>query len=172
MFGKKRIRNIIKDELWRISHLYGILIPAMIAGAVIISVCWMCFGGPCHVTMFFKVPGGGLAIAAYYVLWFLMFMVAGAEFVLICIAKRRYRCDKVLICHLCAHVCMVLWYPLFFTSFAQLLSLALISMGLILLLLEYREIRKIMFLLSLTCKIKILILMIFTYINLAFLIVN
>ena len=148
------------------------LIPAIIAGAALIIISWMYFGGPCRVTMFFRIPGGGITIAAYYIFWLIFFALAGGECVLIITFGRRCRGNRVILFHVAAHMCLLLWYPLFFTAFAQFLALLIIIAAIVLLILEAKEAVEIMCLLPVLCCIKAAILVLFAYVNLAFLIIN
>lgn len=169
--GSRYVGDRLRCELCAILRLMKKIVPAMIAGGVLIAVSWMIFGGPCRVALFFRIPGGGFTIAMYYILWFVMFAVAGGECVLICTFRRR--CDeRVLLYHIAAHMCLLLWYPLFFAAFSQFLALLLIIAATVLIVLELSESKRIMCILPLISAVKLLILGVFIYINLAFLFLN
>lgn len=173
MFRKRNsITDTVKCEICSIMpHLRRIII-AMIIGAALIFISWIFFGGPCRVSLFFKIPGGGFTIALYYILWFVMFAIAGAECVLICTFGRRCNDNRALLLHIAVHTCMFIWYPLFFTTFTQFLALLIIIAAIVLLILEAKEVADISCLLTSICVVKIIILLIFAYINLTFLIIN
>ena len=147
------------------------IILSMIAGAVLLFFSWTKFGGPCRITLLFKVPGGGITIAAYFVLWFVMFALCGGETAFICSIKNK--CSyKILLYHIAAHFCLFLWYPLFFTTFSQLFALLILVASLIILLTELKECHCFSLIISASIILKAIVCTIFIYINIAFLIIN
>lgn len=169
---KRHTVNSLVREFREIGYLKHFIIPATIISTVIIFISWIYFGGPCRVSMFFRIPYKGFTIASYYILWFFMFFIAGGEYVII--IHRSRECTKriALLYHFAAHLCMILWYPLFFNSFSQFLSLIMIITALILMVLYLKEVRNAMYILSLFAFFKIVVLIFFTYMNLVFLIIN
>lgn len=173
MFLKSnKIRETIARELRCMTRMKGTLIAGMVIGAIIIIASWLCFEGPCRLSLFFKVPGGGITIGAYYVLWFLMFTLSGAEGIIIFSVNRRCSDNRIFLGFISSVLCMFLWYPLFFTTFSQFFSLIVIIAAVVLIIIEAFEIEKYSATVFFYCIIKIVILLIFTYINLAFLILN
>ncbi len=161
----------VKQELFAVKRILQRIIPSAIGGGMLILLSWFYFGGPCRVSLFFKIPGGGFTIALYYVLWFFIFILCGGEAALICSYIRR--CDsKILLYHIAVHLCLFLWYPLFFTSFSQFLSLLILISGLILLILQFVESKGWFIIFSASIFVKIIVVAVFVYINLAFLIIN
>lgn len=169
--GRRGVGDRLRCELCAVLRLMKKIIPAMIAGGVLIAVSWIVFGGPCRVALFFRIPGGGFTVAMYYILWLAMFAAAGGECVLICTFRRRSD-EKILLYHLAAHMCLLLWYPLFFTAFSQFLALLLIIAAEVLIILELSEGRRFMYILPLISAAKLVIVGVFIYINLAFLFLN
>lgn len=147
------------------------IILSMAAGAGLLLFAWTKFGGPCKVTLLFKIPGGGITIAAYYILWFIIFSLCGGETALIC--SMRSRCShKILLYHIAAHFCMFLWYPLFFTAFSQFFALLMLVASLIILLTELKECHCFSLILTTSVILKALICVIFIIINISFMIIN
>jgi len=154
------------------TRIKGSLIIGMLLGATIIIASWLCFDGPCRISLFFKIPGGGFTIGAYYVLWFIMFVLSGGEGILLFFVNRKCYDNRTILCFLASLLCMILWYPLFFTTFSQFFSLIVIIAATILVIIEAGDILKYSLLIFLSCIIKIIVLSVFTYMNLAFLILN
>ncbi len=169
--GCQRFKNSVSREIRSIARVKGQLILFMILGAVLIIAGWMFFEGPCRLSLFFKIPGGGFTVTLYYILWFIMFLIGGAE----CAVYLNFFRNSEKICflyHFAAYMCMLLWYPLFFTLFSQFLALIVITAALVLHILNIKTLIKRSCLLSLISVIRIVILGIYLYINLAFLIIN
>ena len=147
------------------------IILSMATGAAILFFAWTKFGGPCKVTFLFRIPGGGITIAAYYILWFIMFALCGGETAFICSIKNK--CSyKILMYHIAANFCLFLWYPLFFTTFSQLFALLILIASLIILLAELKECHCFSLIISTSIILKAIVCTIFIYINIAFLIIN
>ena len=154
------------------SHIRGYITVGMIIGAAVIFSSWIFFDGPCRNSLICYIPGGGITIAAYYVCWFAMFAFAGGEGVVFLKFSSCNRDNKTFLYFLSAHACIYLWYPLFFTTFSQFLSLIVIISGIVLLVLETLKICRHSLLFLVISVVKICILSVFVYINLAFLFVN
>ena len=143
----------------------------MIAGAFLILFSWIKFGGPCKVSIFFTIPGGSVTIVSYFILLFLIFSLFGGETVLLCNINKREG-STVTMLHVAAHLCLFLWYPLFFTTFSQLFALIVLVAGAVLLILELKELCGQCLLLTLSLVFKIIVSFVFTYINISFIIIN
>lgn len=143
----------------------------MLGGAFLILLGWIKFGGPCRVSIFFTIPGGSVTIVSYYILWFLIFTLFGAETVLLCNINKGEGSAATML-HIAAHLCLFLWYPLFFTTFSQFFALILLVASTVLLILELKELHRRCQLLSLTLLFKIIVTLVYTYINISFIIVN
>lgn len=171
MFISKSLSSRLKSELCAIkTHLIQLLIYTTAGLALIIS-SFMKFGGPCKLSLFFNIPGGNATIVCYYILWTIMFGLFGGETAIICNVRKREG-SAVLLLHIASHLCLFLWYPLFFTTFSQLLSLLILISAAVLLILEAKETCKLSALLTISLTIKIVISVIFAYINLSFIIIN
>ena len=161
----------IRCELCEITaHLSGVILSAA-AGAALLILGYILFGGPCRVVMFFRIPGGGFAVVMHYVLWILMFAAAGAELYLLkCISGRSS--GEAALYHLAAHLCMFIWYPLFFTTMAQFLALIVIGTAAVLSVLAAKSARAVITTVCVSMIVKAAVCAIYFYINLAFLIIN
>lgn len=172
MLNLYNIRECLKQELRFITKNRLRFIMSMIAGAFIIISSWICFDGPCRISLIFHIPGGGFTIATYYILWFIIFAVAGIECTILLSLRWQLRNSKAILYFIASHFCMLLWYPLFFTTFSQFFALILIITGIVLVILEAGEVKKLSSLIFLACIIKIVILIIFSCINISFMIIN
>lgn len=143
----------------------------MLGGAFLILLGWIKFGGPCRVSIFFTIPGGTATIVSYYTLWFLVFTLFGAETVLLCNINKGEGSVATML-HIAAHLCLFLWYPLFFTTFSQFFALILLVAGAVLLIVEMKELHGRCLLISLSLLFKIIVVLVFTYINISFIIIN
>lgn len=171
MFRQNRIKDIIRHELCHIKSLLGIIIPASIISGVLIIASWIWFGGPCRVSILFRIPGAGLTIALYYLLWFLMFLLFGGECAVILDTFTRNK-NKPVLLHIASHLCLFLWYPLFFTTFSQFLALLVLIAAIVLLIIEITEAYIRSLIITLLLVVKVAISLIFFYINFAFLVIN
>lgn len=171
MLKRPNILNTVRRELRGILNLKKSLTIAAIIGVIIIISGWIFFEGPCRLSLFFAIPGGGFTIVMYYILWIILFAVGGLEFILY-LHIFRYSDTSRCFCHIATYLCMFLWYPLFFTLFSQFLALVVITAALVLNIINLRYITKISFVITAISVIRTVILLLFTYINLAFLIIN
>jgi tryptophan-rich sensory protein len=174
MFNRKKrlTASAITREIRDLYCIRRYILSAMLISIAIIFTTWIYFGGPCRVSMFFTMPYKGFTFAAYYIFWFFMFAAAGAEIVIIMNRTREQNKKITFLYHFTAHICMILWYPLFFNTFSQFLALIMIITAIVLMILYTKESRKCMYLLLLTGIVKIIILILFAYINISFLIIN
>ncbi len=171
MLKKKRCAEVIRHELYHIYRNLPLIIPAMIISGAIIVASWIFFGGPCRISVIFKIPGGGFTISMYYILWFLMFTTYGAESIIM-LKSHPANIKNPSVYHFGAHFFLFLWYPLFFTTFSQLLSLIVILAGTVVLVYEliytgggFRIVR-------ISILLKAIISAVYLYINFLFLIYN
>lgn len=171
MLGNKYFINSFRREIRSVTRCLPKLIISMICSALLIIISWICFGGPCKAVVFFVIPGGGFTVVLYFVLWFIMFTLFGGETALICTFGSRTD-KRHLLYHIAAHLCLFLWYPLFFIGFSHFLALLLLISGLVLLILDLKESVFCSILMTTAIIIKMLIVFAFIYINIAFLIIN
>ena len=171
MLKKGKILWNICSELRNYCNCIPQFILAAAAGVAFIIFGWTKFGGPCRITLLFKIPGGGFTIGLYYVLWFIMFMLFGCELIMH-LQMLKWIGKKPLLLHIASHLLMYLWYPLFFTSFSQFFALLILISSMILLITELAEMYKYSVVLSLLLIFKTLITVLYVVINLSFLIIN
>lgn len=158
-------------ELCGISKCLGGVILSALAGVAVLIIGYILFGGPCRIAMFFRVPGGGFTVVMHYVLWILMFAAAGVElFILRCFSGRRS--GETVLHHIAAHLCLFLWYPLFFTTMAQLLALIVLAAALVLLILTAKSAVAVTSVVFVSSAIKVAVCAVYLYVNLAFIIIN
>jgi len=148
------------------------MLLAAVSSVTVLLYGWSAFGGPCRVTLYLRVPGGMITVGMYYVLWILMFLTYGAECVIIATQRRHICSGSLFLYHLGAHLCLFLWYPLFFTTLSQILSFGVIGAVCALLFMELKWARRTSELLFCSCIIKGAISAVYLYINLAFLLIN
>ena len=172
MFRKNRFGATIGWEAKSLSGIFSLMIPAMAVSFGLLMYGWSKFGGPCRVSMFFNIPGGGVTVGAYYVLWGMMFLLFGGEVVVILTRRRHMATKTLLLYHLAAHLCLFLWYPLFFTTLSQILALGVITAALVLLIAELKYACRTSELLLCSCIGKGCICAVYVYLNFVFLIIN
>ena len=171
MFKRNGIRNILKNEIRHLFYIKKSIIFSAVAGILIVIAGWIFFEGPCRLSIFFTIPGGGFTVVLYYLTWMILFAAGGGELAAY-FHMFRYGDSTHYLYHIATYLCMFLWYPLFFTLFSQLLSLIVIITALVLSILNLKIMLKESLLLSVICLIRTSILFLFSYINLAFLIIN
>lgn len=162
--------DALRCDLCRLERYMRGMIFSAIAGVLLILSTYVLFGGPCRVVLFFHVPGGSFTVVMYYVLWCMMFAAAGAELYLMkrCTAMS----GDVFTLHLTAHLCLIAWYPLFFTTYAQLLALAVIGAAGVLLVLAAKDIIRAMPIVFVSLIAKCAVCAVYFYVTLAFIVIN
>ena len=171
MFRKTDLRHRFCREISAVSKSLPRIILSMIASAVLLFFAWTKFGGPCRIALLFHIPGGGVTIAAYYVLWFIMFALLGGEVSVICSSgDREY--NRILLYHVASHLCLFLWYPLFFTTFSPLFALIVLAAATVTLILELKDMLYCSLIMSASILFKIIVTLFFIWINIAFMITN
>lgn len=171
MLNCRKIFCSVKREVHHYSGCALRMILAAIASVFILIFGWTKFGGPCRTAILFRIPGGGLTIGLYYVLWFIMFALFGIE-IMMHLRIVKWIGNRIILLHIVSHMFMFLWYPLFFASFSQFLAFLIIAATLILLLYELWEMVKYSSILSLLLIFKIIVIAVYTTVNLSFMIIN
>ena len=172
MFRKNRIGGAVKWELRCMTKRFPLMLLASAVSVIILLYGWYVFGGPCRVSLYLNIPGGMITVGMYYVLWVLIFFTYGTECVIIATQRRHICSGSLFLYHLGAHLCLFLWYPLFFTTLSQILAFGVIGAAFVLIFMELKWAKRTSDLLFCSCIIKCMISAVYLYINLAFLLIN